>query len=68
MELSNDVKRVKEMCERRKSFVALQIADEDNPDERLAYIYELEAYNKIIEIIEIMEIIERMWKEKGLIN
>ena len=62
MELSNDAKRIKEMCERRKSFMALQIANEDAEDKRLAYIRALGAFEEIIDFID------RMEREKELLN
>ena len=62
MELSNDAKRIKELCERRKSFMALQIADEDNRSTRFAYIRALGAFEEIIGFIE------RMEKEKELLH
>ncbi len=55
MELSSDAKRIKEMCERRKSFLALQIADEIDPAQRFAYIRALGAFEEILGFIERIE-------------
>lgn len=62
MELSNDAKRIKEMCEGRKNFMAIQIANEDNGSARLAYIRALGAFEEIINFIE------RIEKEKELLH
>ena len=62
MELSNDAKRIKEMCERKKSFAALQVANEDDPAERLTYIRALSAFE------DVLDFIERMEKEKELLH
>lgn len=55
MSLSKDVIRVKEMCERRKSFVALQIADEIDPAQRLAYIRALGTFEEVLSFIARIE-------------
>lgn len=62
MELSNDAKRIKEMCERRKSFLALQIADTESASERFGYIRALGAFEEIIDFID------RIEREKELLN
>lgn len=62
MELSNDAKRIKEMCERRKIFTAVQIANEDDEKTRLAHIRAFGAF------VEIIDFIERMEREKELLN
>ena len=55
MSLSKDAIRIKEMCERRRSFVALQIADEMDPAQRLAHIRALNTYDEVLSFIAKME-------------
>ena len=55
MELSNDAKRIKEMCEGRRSFLALQIADEESEVKRLGYIRALGAFEEVLSFIARIE-------------
>lgn len=55
MGLSKDAIRIKEMCERRRSFVALQIADEIDPAQRLAYIRALGTFDEVLSFIARIE-------------
>lgn len=55
MSLSKDAIRIKEMCERRRSFVALQIADEIDPAQRLAYIRALGTFDEVLSFIARIE-------------
>lgn len=55
MGLSKDAIRIKEMCERRRSFVALQIADEIDPAQRLAYIPALGTFDEVLSFIARIE-------------